>query len=258
MTLALLSTPEQIKQDKKGMNLALNQLLHLVMDAAKGNRFRCDDFHVSEPLGVFVKMFIVEERTLDYILCYTETEPSSDMVSTIRLFISLFMDYVNAFKGIDCLEQFTRIALLNILWNISFQANYTQELALDEKLIMTIRGFLHDESEQEMLEQYKPHSMEGALQAAHSTKLTDVFNTVLLFLAPSKAENVEHLPPSPQHYDPVRPIYPVTFSTVNWFAHHRISKELRNLFDFQTGEEILDYARLLDSKRSRQTDEHLC
>ncbi|CAF3133032.1 unnamed protein product [Rotaria sp. Silwood2] len=167
MVLALLSTPEQLKSDTKDMNVVLNKLLQLVMNAAKGHLHRCNGFHVSEPLAVLVKMFVVEERTLDYILCHAETEPPTDMHSTIRLFISLFFEFSNALQGTDRLDQFTCIALLNILWSISFQPHYAQELIGKEKLIDTIQQFTEDNKEQEIVEQYKPRSMEGIKPAAN-------------------------------------------------------------------------------------------
>ena len=166
MALALLSTPDQLKRDKKGLNNVLNQLLQLVIDASKGNQYRSDGIHVSEPLCVLVKMFVVEERTLDYVLCHVETEPPSDMVSTIQLFISLFLTFSNAMKSTDRLEQFTLIAILNILWSISFQPNCAQELIQNSKFIEQIKTFNEDNSEQDILEQYKPRSMEGIKQAA--------------------------------------------------------------------------------------------
>ncbi|CAF4139837.1 unnamed protein product [Rotaria sp. Silwood2] len=167
MTLAFLSSPEQLKRDKKGMNAVLNQLLQLVMDSAKSDQYRYDGFHVSEPLEVLVKMFVVEERTLDYVLCHAETEPTSDMSSTVHLFISLLFSFSNALKGTDRLEQFTLVALLNILWSISFQPNYAQELAKDEKLIEIIQKFAENDKDQDIIEQYKPRSMESIKQATN-------------------------------------------------------------------------------------------
>ncbi|CAF4090625.1 unnamed protein product [Rotaria sordida] len=167
MALALLSTPEELKRDQKGMNIVLNQLLQLVIDAAKGDRYRRDGFHVSEPLGVLVKMFVVEERTLDYVLCHAETQPPSDVHSTIRLFASLLFKFADALKGTDRLEQFTLIALLNIFWSISFQENYASELLQDQELIVTIQKFVENDQAEEILEQYKPRSMEGIKEAAH-------------------------------------------------------------------------------------------
>jgi hypothetical protein len=165
MALALLYTPEQLKHDKKGMNIVLNQLLQLVIRAAEGDQYRHDGVHVSEPLGVLVKMFVVEERTLDYVLCHAETKPPSDMVSTIQLFISLLFKFSNALKSTDRLEQFTLIAILNLLWSISFQPNYAQELLKNEECIEKIKTFTEDNNQQEILEQYKPRSMEGIKQA---------------------------------------------------------------------------------------------
>jgi len=167
MALALLSTPEQLKRDRKGMNSVLNQLLQLVIDATKGERYRHDGVHVSEPLGVLVKMFVVEERTLDYVLFHAETKPPSDMISTIKLFVSLLFIFSDALKGMDRLEQFTLIAILNILWSISFQLNYAQELIKNQEFIEKIKTFTEDNKEQEIIEQYKPRSMEGIKQAAH-------------------------------------------------------------------------------------------
>lgn len=167
MILALLSTPDQLKRDKKGLNNVLNQLLQLVIDASKGNQYRSDGIHVSEPLCVLVKMFVVEERTLDYVLCHAETEPPSDMVSTIQLFISLLLAFPNAMKTTDLLEQFTLIAILNILWSISFQSNYVREMMQNPKFIEQIKTINDDHGEREILEQYKPRSMEGIREATY-------------------------------------------------------------------------------------------
>lgn len=167
MALALLSTPEELKRNQKGMNIVLNQLLQLVIHAAKGDRFRKDGFHVSEPLCVLVKLFVVEERTIDYTLCHAETQPPSDTHSTISLFASLLFKFSNALNGTDQLEQFTLTALLNIFWSISFQPNYTSELMQDQELLTTIQKFVDSDQGNEVLEQYKPRSMEGVRQAAH-------------------------------------------------------------------------------------------
>lgn len=167
MSLALLSTPEQIRKDKKGMNNVLNQLLQLVINASKGDRYRSDGLHVSEPLGVLVKMFVVDERSLDYILSHAETKPPSDTISTIELFISLFFTFSDSLKSPDRLEQFTLIALFNILWSISFQRNYSSELIKNEQFLIQIKSFAQNDQKQDILEQYKPRAMEGIQQAAN-------------------------------------------------------------------------------------------
>ncbi|CAF1030998.1 unnamed protein product [Rotaria sordida] len=205
MALALLSTPEQLKSDKKGMNVVLNHLLQLVMNAAKNDRYRCDGFHVSEPLAVMVKMFVVDERTLDYVLCHAETEPSSDMFSTIQLFVSLLFDFSQALKGTNRLEQFTLIAIFNILWSISFQPNYAPELIKNQKLIETIKNFIDENYEEKILEQYKPRSMEGIKEAAHgilhnlkidnqSETAIDKSGNVLDGLVPNTLNNISSKP----------------------------------------------------------------
>ncbi|CAF4925033.1 unnamed protein product, partial [Rotaria sp. Silwood2] len=45
ITLAFLSSPEQLKREKKGMSAVLNQLLQVVMNAAKSDQYRHDGFH---------------------------------------------------------------------------------------------------------------------------------------------------------------------------------------------------------------------
>ncbi|CAF0859712.1 unnamed protein product [Adineta steineri] len=177
MALALVSTPEQLKRDKKGMNSVFNQLLQLIMDASKTDRYRSDGLHVSEPLCILVKMFVVEERSLDYILYHAETEPPSDISSTIDLFVTIFIDFSHALKSTDRLEQFTLIAVLNILWSISFQYNYQQELIKNEKFLDKLKIFIENNDLENMIEQYKPRSMEGIHQATqgilHNLNLND-------------------------------------------------------------------------------------
>ncbi|CAF3809620.1 unnamed protein product [Rotaria socialis] len=167
MVLALLSTPEQLKNDAKDMKIVLDKLLQLVINADINKSSRYNGFHISEPLGVLVKMFVVEEQTLDYTLCRAETEPPSDMHSTISLFISLFFKFSNALKGDNGLEQFTLTAILNILWSISFHPIYGQELLSDEKLIDTIKTFTDDHNQQEIVEQYRRRSMESIKSATY-------------------------------------------------------------------------------------------
>ena len=73
----------------------------------------------------------------------------------------MLLIFSNTLKGTDRLEQFTLIALLSILWSISFQSNYAQELTKNQEFITKIKLFTEDNNEQETLEQYKARSMEG-------------------------------------------------------------------------------------------------
>lgn len=165
MALALLSTPEQIKKDKKGMNNVLNQLMQLAIDASKTLRFRWNGFHVSEPLAVLVKMFVVEERTMDYVLCHAEFDPPMDTSAILQFFVSLLIKFARAEKGTVDLQQFTLIALSNIFWSISFQPIYAKELIQIEGFVATVRTLLENDNEKNDLEQYTPRSMETIGQA---------------------------------------------------------------------------------------------
>ena len=166
MALALLSTPEQIKQDKKGMNSVLNQLIQLAIKAAKDPRFRSGGFHVSEPLAVLVKMFVVEERTVDYVLSHAEIDPPIDLQKLLQLFTSLFFQFAREEKSKYILQQFTLIALLNMFWSFSFQPIYAKELFQIENFVETVRFVLENENKEILVEQYTPRSMESLSQAA--------------------------------------------------------------------------------------------
>ncbi|CAF0757122.1 unnamed protein product [Adineta steineri] len=68
MTMALLSTPEQIKNDRRRMNNILDQLLEIIVNASKQSfDYLYRVWHISEPLIVSVRL-ICYDRTLDYIL----------------------------------------------------------------------------------------------------------------------------------------------------------------------------------------------
>jgi hypothetical protein len=68
-------------------------------------------------------------------------------------------------KSADRLKQFTLIALLNILWSISFQPNYAQELIKNQEFIEKLKTYNENNNQQDIIEQYKPRSMEGIRQA---------------------------------------------------------------------------------------------
>lgn len=172
MILAQLSSPKQHKRDKKIMNNVLNQLLQRTINAARNETvWRDTGFHISEFLSVMVKLFVVEERTLDYILCHAETEPSSDLSSTIHLFSSLLLSFGNALNKNNQLEQFTLISILNILWSISFQTQYLQEMIINNKeailLVENLADNNNNNNKVQVIVQYKSRSMEGIHEAAY-------------------------------------------------------------------------------------------
>ncbi|CAF3090716.1 unnamed protein product [Rotaria sp. Silwood2] len=167
MALALLFSPEQLKNNNEDMNDVLDQLLQHTIDAANNQRFRdTTGFHVSEPLAVMVKLFVVDERTLDYILCNAKTDPPSDISSTISQLSWLLVVFYNAREKNDQLTQITLIAIMNILWSISFQAQYRPYLSNDNKLAMFIITDLAKGDYEESTHWYKPRSMESIRNAA--------------------------------------------------------------------------------------------
>jgi hypothetical protein len=93
-------------------------------------------------------------------------------------------------------------------------------------------------------------------------KMTELLNTILSSLSSPKTENrllSQHcIEPSPEVNVTSVPVDPLDqqTSTSNdihtWFAEHRISEQLRDIFDFQSNEEMLDYAELLIKDRDQQ------
>jgi hypothetical protein len=164
MSLALLSTPEQIKADPTGTKTILNQLLQITMNASTAERYRYNGFHVSEPLAVLVKLF-VDDATFDYVMNQAETNPPSNPTSTIKLFSDLLIRFHVVLTEKHRLDQFTFIALFNILWSISFHDVYHDILKQNTELIETIKNVAQN-SNQIIIEQYVPRSMQSVKKAA--------------------------------------------------------------------------------------------
>ncbi|CAF4813123.1 unnamed protein product [Rotaria sp. Silwood1] len=132
MTLALLSTPEQIKNDRKQMNIVLDGILDNLVLAAREQDYRYQHrFHVSEPLVVLVKLFSYD-RTLDYIMQHAEVE-SLETTTTLEFLLDFFFKYYATVKHDDPLKLTTMTALCNIFWSVSLRPQYKQELYEDEK-----------------------------------------------------------------------------------------------------------------------------
>ncbi|CAF1586768.1 unnamed protein product [Rotaria sp. Silwood1] len=190
MALALLSTPEELKQNKKGMNTVLDQLLQLVIDAAKSDRYRHDGFHISEPLG-------------------------------IRMTGMKYVRFREPFGS----QQNKATELLN---TILVSLSPTQTLPNE-----------HVSVQPTPLSNHKISSPPPSLSpSTHQPPLT--LNTVTT---------------QPTTVTTFRPLNQWTSTSGDiqaWFAHHRLSIELRDLFDFQSGDEMLDYAQLLISDRENQ------
>ncbi|CAF1510742.1 unnamed protein product, partial [Adineta steineri] len=85
MTMALLSTPEQIKNDRRRMNNILDQLLEIIVNASKqSSNYLYRVWHILEPLIVLVRL-ICYNRTLDYILQHAQVR--IDTSSTVKFLI---------------------------------------------------------------------------------------------------------------------------------------------------------------------------
>jgi hypothetical protein len=164
MALALLSTPEQIKADPRGTKTILDQLLQITINASTAERYRYNGFHVSEPLAVLVKLF-VDDATFDYVMNQAETNPPSNPTSTIQLFSDLLIRFRAALTEKNRLDQFTFIALFNILWSISFHEIYHEILKKNTELIDTIKNVAKHDG-QIIVEQYVPRSMQNVKKAA--------------------------------------------------------------------------------------------
>lgn len=167
LAIAHLSSPEQLKEDQKGFNHFLNRLLQLTMNASTKEDFTCDGvrYHVSHLLAVLAKLFVVDERTVDYLMVHAETDPHLDTSATIKLFADLLIAFSDLINSKDSLDQFTCIAVCNILWSISFQREYQEDLKNNLPLIETIRRLAIDERSQSS-DQYKPRAMQSIKKAA--------------------------------------------------------------------------------------------
>ncbi|CAF2971370.1 unnamed protein product [Rotaria sp. Silwood2] len=113
------------------------------------------------------------------------------------------------------------------------------------------------------------------------SKATELLNTILTSFSSAKIPINENLsaqsphhgtPPASSHavspfiftsttqQTPVVNVRPIdewisTGGDINsWFAQHRLSTELGDLYDFQNGEEMPDYAQLLMKNREKQMD----
>jgi hypothetical protein len=174
MTLALLSTPEQIKNDRKHMNNALDQLLQSVSNASMSKEYKDGGFHISEPLVVLVKLFN-DDRALDYILQHAQVE--LDAPSKLEFFINLLVKFNNnVHSEKDLLKQLTCTALVNILWSVSFQENYQyrRQLKNNQDLMKLLQIFSNSDGLNETganSTQYVPKYIESIQTAANGILL---------------------------------------------------------------------------------------
>ena len=143
MIIALLSTSEQIKNDRKRMNNILDQLLQIVVDTSKKPpEYLHGGWHISEPLIVLVRL-ICYDRTLDYILQHAQVEFETSSVT--EFFINTLLTFHKEVSTNDPLRLSTCTALCNILWSISLRPQYKQELQDHEEFKMLIQKIANEE-----------------------------------------------------------------------------------------------------------------
>lgn len=137
------------------------------MEAATKEDFTCEGvrYHVSHLVAVLAKLFVFDERTVDYILTNAKTDPPSNKISTMKLFADLLIVFSNMITSKDPLNQFTCIALYNIIWSISFQPDDQEALRENTPLIDTIKRLAMDERSH-ICDQYKPRAMQSIKKAA--------------------------------------------------------------------------------------------
>ena len=85
------------------------------------------------------------------------------------------------------------------------------------------------------------------------TKSSELLSSIRLHLSPTKqlVSNTKTLLQI-EHHD--QPVSNANGEVAQWFVQHRLSTKLRDLFDFQTREEMLNYADLLTQNRNRQLE----
>jgi hypothetical protein len=242
MILALLSTPEQIKKDRKHMNNALDQLLQTVSNATKSKDYKDGGFHISEPLVVLVKLFN-DDRALDYILEHAQVE--LDTSSTVDFFINLLLKF-NESVSIekDPLKQLTCTALVNILWSVSFQDNhqYKRQIKTNQHLMEFIEQLSKNEVRNDNT-QYVPKYIESIQTAANGILLNITEKTSIInspnqsILSPSqiftKSVDALLIQPSIVESTDSKPMIMISYSHDDKALCYQLEQELKRNDQFE-------------------------
>ena len=183
MTLVLLSTPGEIKQDSKRMNDILDKLLEKVYDASVSSEHRANgELHLSEVLIVFVKLSN-DDYTLNYIM--EQSSVSLHASTKTEFFIHQLVYHYCEISDENSLKQATCTALVNILWSLSFQSKYQQQLknagTKFKEIIVKLTKKIHSNASPN---QYVPKYIED-IQKAAAGLLYNIYE-----LIPSATESV--------------------------------------------------------------------
>ena len=163
MTLSLLTEPKENKEDLVNLRKILDQLMQLAIDAGQSHNNKYGGFHVSEPIVVLTKLFVHDE-ILHYVL-NDSFVINMQAKSKIQFFCQLLMKFRGALASENDLDQLTLTALFNIVWSISFQDKYIEELKSDPKFLITLKSLANDDGEA-LVEQYVPKHMSSIKKAA--------------------------------------------------------------------------------------------
>ena len=94
------------------------------------------------------------------------------------------------------------------------------------------------------------------LHQIDTNKKNELMNTILLSSKPTDRDHRSSVTPIVNSNPIAPPSFDPSTSTNReidaWFTQHRISSELRQLFDFQSIDEMLEYAELLIKDREKQ------
>lgn len=164
MILALLLTPEQIKTEEKCIDEILDTLLTMIRLASLSSTNRANGYHLSELLVVFVKLFN-DDRMLEYIMNNSKVDLQTS--SKTEFFINLLISYYCKNDQEDSMREITCTVLVNILWSLSFQENYKQQLKdAYPQFQRLLRDFMARTNEQISSNQYVPQYLESLQKSA--------------------------------------------------------------------------------------------
>ncbi|CAF1035229.1 unnamed protein product [Didymodactylos carnosus] len=154
MTTALLLEPDQIKKGANTTNNILDFLLKLIIQSSQANELRYQAFHISEFLIVLTKLF-VNDDVVDYVF------KQSDQKLTVQYFCDLLIRFEHV-TDVDI--QLTRTALLNILWSISFNETYKNEMKINDNFMSVIKS-LANSNDNIVTEHYLPKHLSNNKKA---------------------------------------------------------------------------------------------
>jgi hypothetical protein len=164
MALALRSTPEQIKNDRKRVNDIIDHLLQSVYAAGQSEDHCHDGLHISDSL-IFLVILFSCERALDFFLEHTEANFGDMTQSTIQFLIESCLKFNRNVSYEDPRKCLTMTAFCNIFWRISLRHQCKQELHKNEEFKKLIKEIAEEKEKMEPL-QYAPKCIENIQKAA--------------------------------------------------------------------------------------------